>query len=264
VEHILFLAPGRQLGLMQSWAPIACEEQFENDRFAEVLFSDGRIESMNPKEIQKLARLDRQAKESAQKLMRIGRALLAYAKDHDGKYPDMNRWHELREYLTTEEFAWARQCAYLAGGKTTTDRPNVTIYHDVELMPYGKGTNVLFNDGHVEFVDPERLNELNINKTSILIETRILEATDDFLESAGLDVNSVRTSKIWSEHLVDYSPADPNSPPYQLILDELQARFLTRAAATHKGPGKGSKMQAAPQVLAADGKQAIIKIASSK
>ncbi len=175
----------------------------------------------------------------------------------------MKSWHELRKYITAEGLAWpAEQPAYLGGGRTIVDRPDIAIYHDIQLMPYGKGTNVLFNDGHVEFVGPERLNELNINKTSIFLDTRILTATDDFLKSIALDANSVRTSDAWSEHLLTDSPADPNSVLYLLILDDLNARLLLKAMATSEG--KGCKSIAAPQVMTLDGRPVMMKVISDE
>ena len=256
MEDLKYLSPGRHLGLMQNWAPIACEkEPFANDGFTSVLFSDGHLESMYPSQIKKLVGLDRRVKDSAEKLMSFGRAMRVYANDHDGKYPDRVRLHELREYLKDEIFARPQQPAYLAGGRTTADRPDIVIYYDIGLEHYGKGTNVLFNDGHVEFAGPERLSDLNINKTSILIKTQILTVADDFLKDVGLDANSVRTSEIWSEHLLADSAAEPNSQPYRLILDELNASLLLKAIRAHEG----TKMLAAPQVSAADGRQARMK-----
>jgi prepilin-type processing-associated H-X9-DG protein len=195
--------------------------------------------------------------------MGIGRAMLAYAKDHDGRYPARVRLHELREYLKTEEYAWPREYEYLAGGRTTSDRADIVVYYDAQLFERGKGTNVLFNDGHVEFIDPERLNELNINKTQILIETRILEATDDFLKENWLDANSVRTGKIWSAYPNSDSAAEPNSPPFCLIIDDLDMNLLLKAMAAAP-QGKDAKVFAAPQVMALDGRPATMKISTHR
>ncbi|MEA3227288.1 MAG: hypothetical protein U9Q07_15165, partial [Planctomycetota bacterium] len=256
VKYAEYLSPGRHLGLMQNWALIACEkEAFAKDHSTTVLFADGHTESMYPKQIKKLAQLDRRAKESAERLMRIGRALLIYANDHDGKYPDM--LHKLREYLKTEKLAWIKQYECLAGGRTTADRPDIVIVYDAELMQQGKGTNVLFNDCHVEFANLERLTELSISNTTILLKTRILTVTDDFLEDIRLDTNSVHTSELWSEHLLTDPVADPNSQPYRLILDDLTVNSLLKAiAATPEG--KGVQVLAAPQVVALDGRQTVM------
>lgn len=192
------------------------------------------------------------AKESAERLMGIGRAMLAYAKDHDGKYPLSAKLYELREYLNTEEYAWTRQYEYMADGKTTSDRADIVIYYDAQLFEQGKGTNVLFNDGHVEFIGPKRLNELNINKTQILLETRILYATDDFLKENQLDANSVRTREIRSVYSTAESATEPNSLPYCLILDvpDVNQRFKAR----YTPKGQQTRILTAPQALTLDGR----------
>jgi type II secretory pathway component GspD/PulD (secretin)/beta-lactamase regulating signal transducer with metallopeptidase domain len=210
-------------------------------------------------EVEILAK-DAKTGESARRLSSIGRAMLAYAKDHEGTYPARVRVDELREYLKTEERAWPRQYEYLAEGRTTKDRSDIVIYYDAQLFERGKGTNVLLNDGHVEFVGPERLNELNINKTQILIETRILEATDDFLKENRLDANSVRTGKIRSVYPIAESAAEPNSLPYCLIFDDLDVDLLLKATATPQG--QHTKMMTAPQVLALDGRPVTMKIST--
>ena len=110
--------------------------------------------------------------------------------------------------------------------------------------------------------DEGRLGGSKTSDHKILIKTKILSVTDDFLEEIELDVNSVRTSELWSEYFLADSADEPNSPTYQLILDELSAGLLTKAAATHKGTGKGNKMLAAPHVLTFDGKQATIRVVS--
>ena len=193
--------------------------------------------------------------ESAKKLSNLGKALLIYANDHEDKYPLSLR--RLRDYLDLEEFNWAlANIEYLARGKTIAVRPDTVIAYDKTLLTKGKGTNVLFNDSHVEFVKPERLKELGISATEILIETRILSVSEDFLQSIGLDANSVSSSDAWSEHLVAKYAAEPNAETYSLILDDLHISFLLKAAQAHKG----AKVLAAPQVLTHEGKTASIGI----
>ena len=188
-------------------------------------------------------------------MKQLGKALFIYANDNDNKYPDS--LHELRGYLKTEDFAWTWQnVEYLAHGKTVSVRPDTVIAYDKMLLAERKGTNVLFNDSHVEFVKPERLKELGISATKILIETRLLSVSDDFLQSIGLDANSVYSSDAWSEHLVADSAAEPNSETYSLILDELHIRFLLKAVQAHQG----SKMLVSPRVLTREGTTASMAI----
>ncbi|MHC4569133.1 MAG: carboxypeptidase-like regulatory domain-containing protein, partial [Planctomycetota bacterium] len=235
VNDLEFLAPGRHLGLMQDWAPIACEkEQFEKDQFTAVLFSDGRRESMYPKEIRKLARLDGRSTKSAEILMRIGRAMLIYANDHGDKYPE--RLDELRDHLRANELAWASgRIEYLASGKTTAERPDAVTAYDAELLTEGKGTNVLFNDCHVEFADPERLRQWNISNAAVLIKIQIVTATDDFLKEMHLDANSAPVGEVKGGHSGDGSVAEPNSQPFLLLLDEIDERIIRKAIKAREG-----------------------------
>jgi hypothetical protein len=258
-RDVEYLSPGRFLGAMQSWAPIACEKRpFVSDQFTTVLFADGATPSMYPKEINQLARLDRRSKKSAEILMRIGRAMLIYANDHEGKYPDT--LDGLKEHLRADELAWAKgRIEYLGAGKTTADGPEVATAYDAELQTEGKGTNLLFNDCHVEFADPDTLKRWNISSTPVLLKVNILTATDDFLEDIGLDANSVRTSELWSEHLISDGPGDPNSQPYRLILDDLTVDLLLKAVRAAP-EDKGVRVVTAPQVVALDGKLATMKV----
>ena len=193
--------------------------------------------------------------ESAKKLSNLGKSLLIYANDHDDKYPDS--MHEMRGYLRTEDFAWTWQnVEYLAHGKTIAVRPDIIIAYDKKLLTKEKGTNVLFNDSHVEFVKPERLKELGISATEILIETRLLMVSEDFLKDIGLDTNSVHSSDAWSEHLLADPAAEPNAETYSLILDDLHISFLHKAVQAHKG----TKAITAPRIMVHEGKTAEINI----
>jgi len=200
-------------------------------------------EALEPVQIKNLVEIETRV-ESAKKLSNLGHALLIYANDHDDKYPLSLR--RLRDYLDLEEFNWAlANVEYLGHGKTIAVRPDTVIAYDKKLLVERKGTNVLFNDSHVEFVKPERLKELGISATEILIETKILLVSEDFLKDIGLDANSVHSSDAWSEHLVADSAAEPNSGTYSLILDELHISFLLKAVQAHQG----SKMLVSPRVL---------------
>jgi len=193
--------------------------------------------------------------ESAKKLSNLGKALLIYANDHDDKYPDS--LHELRGYLKTEDFAWTWQnVEYMARGKTISDRPDTVIAYDKKLLVERKGTNVLFNDSHVDFVKPERLKDLGIGATAILIDTKILSVSEDFLKDIGLDANSISSSNTWSEHLVADSAAEPNDETYSLIIDDLHVSFLLKAVQAHQG----SKMSASPRALTREGTTATMAI----
>jgi len=206
--------------------------------------------AVEPLEIQK--RVD-----SAKKLSNLGKALLIHANDHEDKYPDS--LHTFAEYLKLEDFHWAMtNVEYLARGKTIAVRPDTVIAYDKKLLAERKGTNVLFNDSHVEFVKPERLKELGISATEIQIETRILFVSEDFLKDIGLDANSMSSSDAWSEHLVADSAAEPNSETYSLILDDLHISFLLKAVQAHKG----ATVLVAPRVMTREGTTASMAIST--
>ena len=208
--------------------------------------------ALEPPEIQKRVY-------SAKKLSNLGKALLIYANDHEDKYPDS--LHHLSEYLNLGELKWVlANVKYLAHGKTIAVRPDTIIAYDKRLLAEGKGTNVLFNDSHVELVKPERLKELGISATAILIDTRLLSVSEDFLKDVGLDANSVSSSDAWSEHLLEDSAADPNTGTYNLLLDELHVSFLLRAIQAHKDAG----VLTSPQVMCQEGKTAEIGILSEE
>jgi len=193
--------------------------------------------------------------ESARKLSNLGKALLIYANDHEDKYPDS--LHHLPVYSNVEELKWVlANVKYLAHGKTIAVRPDTVIAYDKMLPAERKGTNVLFNDSHVEFVKPERLKELGISATAILIGTQLLSVSEDFLKDIGLDANSVHSSNAWSEHLVADSAAEPNSETYSLILDELHVSFLLKAVQAHKD----ARVFTSPQALCQEGKTASIAV----
>ncbi|MBN2181688.1 MAG: hypothetical protein JW715_07220, partial [Sedimentisphaerales bacterium] len=76
---------------------------------------------------------------------------------------------------------------------------------------------------------PENKPEKPQLSNKILIEAKILKVTDDFLEYAGLDANSLAESDIWSKYLVP----DSNGSPH-FIIDKLNTDLLIKAAESHK------------------------------
>jgi len=239
--------------------PVAYDKtQIDEQSGTDVLFLDGHVEFVPLAKLKELVEVEKRF-ESAKKLSNLGKALLIYANDHEDKYPDS--LHHLSEYLNVEELRWVlANVKYLAYGKTIAVRPDTVIAYDKKLLAERKGTNVLFNDSHVDFVKPERLKELGISAAAILIETRLLSVSEDFLKDIGLDANSVSSSNAWSEHLVADSAAEPNSETYSLMLDEVHVSFLLKAVQAHQG----FKMLVAPQVLCQEGKPAEIGIMTDK
>lgn len=118
----------------------------------------------------------------------IGSAMHLYAEENEGRYPDADKWCDLlKKYLLEPERQFVckisntktGQCSYalnrnIVGMKTSGIPPNVVLLFESvpgwnqvggpEILTTenhkGEGCNILFNNGRVEFVKPERLGEL--------------------------------------------------------------------------------------------------------
>ncbi len=112
----------------------------------------------------------------------LEKALHLYAGDHNGRYPSPQKWCD----LLIEEVDCAPRMFVCGGGHKGRSHyamnpycepncPNDVVlvfetkggwnqYGGVELLTFdnhgGKGTNVLFNDGHAEFIRPEDVGRL--------------------------------------------------------------------------------------------------------
>jgi prepilin-type processing-associated H-X9-DG protein len=106
----------------------------------------------------------REVIESAEKLMGLGKALSIYAnEDEKGRFPDTLKQLGEADYVSEEDLKWLlKNVEYLGKGKTAADAPDSPIAYDKTLLQKGKGTNVLFLDGHVGFEKPKRLEALGI------------------------------------------------------------------------------------------------------
>ena len=100
--------------------------------------------------------------ESANKLKALGKALLIYANDHGDKYPDTLK--DVKYYMRNEQdFQWTiKNVEYTGKSKEVTISPYAVIAYDKTLLEKGEGTNVLYNDLHVAFEKPKRLEKLGI------------------------------------------------------------------------------------------------------
>jgi|GEM_PF-3260726 len=103
---------------------------------------------------------------SADKLKGLGRALLTFANDHQGNYPDALQELAQKDYIDEQDLKWfLENVQYHVEGKTAADPPNATIAYDKTLLDRANGTNVLFNDSHVAFARPEQLEKLGITRS---------------------------------------------------------------------------------------------------
>ena len=187
--------------------------------------------------------------ESAKKLSDLGKALLLYANDHEEKYPDT--LEGLKPYIQKEQdFQWILEnVKYIGEGKSADAPPDAILAYDKTLLEEGEGTNVLFNDGHVRFEKPERLERLGVKlseetKAEIRIEGRFLFVS--------VDTNEVKD--FFEEEKLEF-PSGAEEPNYTSVLNAEQADRLlelTQASAD-------SKVLAAPNVVVFDGESATVR-----
>ena len=103
---------------------------------------------------------------SADKLKGLGRALLMFANDHQGNYPDTLQELAQKNYMDAQDLKWLLEnVQYHGEAKTAADPPNAVIAYDKTLLDRDNGTNVLFNDSHVAFARPEQLEKLGITRS---------------------------------------------------------------------------------------------------
>jgi hypothetical protein len=95
---------------------------------------------------------------SMSRLKQMGTALMLYSVDHNETFP--KNIAELKPYLDSN-MAWIfgnvsyRKIA-------VASRPDTPMAFDRTMFSKGNGTAVLYNDGHVEFVHPDKLAKLGI------------------------------------------------------------------------------------------------------
>lgn len=92
----------------------------------------------------------------------LGRDVLIYAGEHEDRLPQS--LEEMRGRVDDEAYyQWMiRDVTYLGEGVTLADPLSQVIAYDRTLLASGKGTNVLFLDSRIEFVEAERLPTLGL------------------------------------------------------------------------------------------------------
>ena len=136
----------------------------------------------------------------AYNLQQLSKAMLLYSNDNNSSYPEQNRWCDLLlEYEQIElkhflcpgvTFQWRRQvfpwpvpknekCYYAMNPNCEPNSPTDTVllfetkggwnkFGGLELLTFENHfgrCNILFNDGHVEFVTQKHINDLNWGKS---------------------------------------------------------------------------------------------------
>lgn len=92
-------------------------------------------------------------------------------------------------------------------------------------------------------------------KDEILIDAKILTASDEFLKYIGLDPNSAASSDGWSEYLVNSSDDSAS-----FVIDQLHTDLILKATTIHKD----ARGLCSPQVLALSGKKFEIHMTDSE
>lgn len=167
---------------------------YENPEISEdkvsVLFVDGHVEEMDREALAKslqetLDSLDTQQKRGwqmeaertkrATKLRGVGVPIWVWANEHDDVFPDSIEQVEFENEGLKE---WALEnVEYLAAGKVFAEieEPGKeVIAYDKNLSKTDAGTNLLFADGHVEFVKRQDIpRELNLRPEKPYLEGRV-------------------------------------------------------------------------------------------
>jgi prepilin-type processing-associated H-X9-DG protein len=151
---------------------------------------------------------------SADKLKKLGLSLILYAMDHDGKYPDelialmpyfgQDRADELAAFVFSD-------AEYLGAGKTPpkNDAQDVALAYDLTLLRDGQGTNVVFADGHVEFVSGDRLDKYGIKlpESRLVIQNVRFEPIHQGKNVVHVTFkNTSDTEQVFAAHIYTRSP----------------------------------------------------------
>ncbi|MBN2457044.1 MAG: M48 family metalloprotease [Sedimentisphaerales bacterium] len=174
--------------------------------------------------------------EAANKLSDLGKALAIYANDHEENYPDT--LEGLKPYDIDKELVWGlKNVEYLGKDKNITISPQEVIAYDKTLLMQenSQGTNVLYNDLHVAFENPESLERLGISAEEkptphILTSAYLLSVPGDLPQ------------------LKEIIPTDKSEPGTPMITPEKLEEFLKIIRAIPE-----AKMISTPKILTNDG-----------
>jgi len=192
---------------------------------------------------------------SVQNLKKLGLAVAMYAEDHDENLPESIQ--ELKPYIQNEQdFDWLRDnVEYFDKGKSAQRNAHfIPIAYDSTLPEKADGTNVLFLDFSVRFVDTKEFEKLNLKRTEFIIDAKFLSVSEGFLKNINLE----QDSKGIAQSDLTLTPETLKSLDFSkrqsLILNDLDVSLLLNAARANKD----SKVLAAPNVICREGKPAKI------
>jgi len=103
--------------------------------------------------------------------------------------------------------------------------------------------------------EPEQSDQPKSSISQILIDTKILTASDEFLKDIGIDPTSPASSEGWSDYLV-YSSGDSAG----FVIDQLHTDLISNAFAARTRTNGDIQILHKPQVLAQSGKKFEIHI----
>jgi beta-lactamase regulating signal transducer with metallopeptidase domain len=194
--------------------------------------------------------------ESASKLKRIGLAVAMYADDHDENLPESLQ--ELKHYMREQDFNWpVDNIEYFGKGKSAQrNGAQIPIAYDKPLLEETGGTNVLFLDFAVRFLETEEFEKLDIRRAEFLIEARLLLVGEDFLQDLSRNADSPDEAKGSLRLSPEALKSLHASETQNLILDEQNTNSLIASVRAHED----AKVLSAPQVMCLEDKTAQIRV----
>ena len=171
----------KHLGESVSWSTVDGDVRIEHDRTGLPILTGGvsvaKVAMGVSILLPSLARARELSKRAvcAANLKGIGTAMYAYANDHNDKYPPNFKTLVDMQLCSPKSFICPSACVstpaekptedeleacytYIPGQTTDSDQRNVLVY-EKETDHDGDGGNVLFADGHVDWLPSDKLKE---------------------------------------------------------------------------------------------------------
>ncbi|MHC5182486.1 MAG: M56 family metallopeptidase, partial [Planctomycetota bacterium] len=181
---------------MPQKTPVAYDRTFlEKHGRRIVLFADGHVEidsNDGSKELLDRAIKHNNRMESAVKLKYVGFPIWMWANEHDDVFPASIEQVEFEDEVLKE---WAMEnIEYIGAGKVMSeieDTGKEVIAYDKNLSRTNDGTNLLFADGHVEYVNKDQLKDFidiadDANQSQILTTGYLVSVPADMPELKGI------------------------------------------------------------------------------
>jgi len=194
-DHTVLLIPDRQI-TDPGKTLVAYDKTFLKKYGRRIIvFADGHVEIDTKDDLKDVLdkAIDMSDRVNAMvKLKELGLELWSWASEHDDAFPDSVEQIEFENEVLKD---WAKEnVEYLAGGKIIAeikDSGKEIIAYDKNLSKTDNGTNLLFADGHVEFVENENLKDIisvdkEDNRPQILTTGYIVSVPVDLPELKGI------------------------------------------------------------------------------